>query len=256
MTLFEQPRSGGQGDVPGAPRHRRSAVLGWLAAIVGIAVLVDVATGSHLANWVAQASGTVNGFAAPTPAQDALALADQMFLTDEGRSVFFEMQPEILDPAGIEEACPDVALAPPADQIWVQAGCFTATTFGGTTTFGRIHILRPADPRLAEQMVTTGAHELLHAVYARLGESERALVDGLVAAETARIPVDDVVLTQIASSTGGDERSRSTEQFAYLGSQVMPDGGFAPELEAIYARTFTDRAALVDVYRRTTGIAP
>ena len=152
--------------------------------------------------------------------------------------------------------CPDAAPARPDEPGWYNAGCFMATTFGGTQTIGRIHILRPADPRSAEQMVTTGAHELLHAVYAELGESERGFVDGLVAAEAARIPVDDVVLTQIASSTGGDERNLGTEQFAYLGSQVMPDGGFAPELEAIYARTFTDRAALVDVYRRTTGIAP
>ena len=254
MTLFEQPPRGGQGDVPGTPRHRRAAVIGWLAAIVGIAVLADVATGSHIASWVAQTS--VSGFAAPAPAQDALALADQMFLSDEGRSVFFEMQPEILDAAGIEEACPDVAADSPVEQGWYNAGCFMATTFGGTKTVGRIYILRPVDPRLAEQMVTTGAHELLHAFYAQLGENERAFVDGLVAAEAARIPVDDVVHAQIESSTGGDERNRSTEQFAYLGSQVMPDGGFAPELEAIYARTFTDRAALVDVYRRTTGIAP
>jgi len=256
VTLFEPPRRVGQGDVPGTPRHRRAAVIGWLAAIVGIAVLADVATGSHMAGWVAQTSGTVSGFAAPAPAQDALALADQMLLTDEGRSVFFEMQPEILDAAGIEEACHDGASTRPVEEGWYHAGCFMATTFGGTKTVGRIYILRPADPRSAEQMVTTGAHELLHAFYARLGESERAFVDGLVAAEAARIPVDDVVLAQIASSTGGDERNLSTEQFAYLGSQFMPDGGFAPELEAIYARTFTDRAALVDVYRRTTGIAP
>ena len=242
--------------MPGTPRHRRAAVIGWLAAIAGIAVIADVATGSHMANWVAHTSGTVSGFAAPTPAQDAVALADQMFLTDEGRSVFFEMQPEILDAEGIEETCPDVAPGRPVEQGWYPAGCFMATTVGGTQTIGRIHILRPADPRFAEQMVTTGAHELLHAVYAQLGESERAFVDGLVADEAARIPADDLVLAQIASSTGGDERSRSTEQFAYLGSQVMPDGGFAPELEAIYARTFTDRPALVDVYRRTTGIAP
>ena len=122
MTLFEQPRRGGQGDVPGTPRHRRAAVIGWLAAIVGIAVLADVATGSHIAGWVAQTSGTVSGFAAPAPAQDALALADQMFLTDEGRSVFFEMQPEILDAAGIEEACPDVASAPPVERGLVPRG--------------------------------------------------------------------------------------------------------------------------------------
>lgn len=256
MTLFEQPPRAGQGDVPGTPRHRRAGVIGWLAAIIGIAVLADVATGSHMAGWVAQTSRTVSGYAAPAPAQDALALADQMFLTDEGRSVFFEMQPEILDAAGIEEACSDVAPAPPVEQGWYNAGCFMATTFGGTKTVGRIYILRPADLRWAEQMVTTGAHELLHASYARMGDTERVFVDGLVAAEVARIPVDDVVLAQIASSTGGDEHSLSTEQFAYLGSQLLPDGGFAPELEAIYARTFTDRAALVDVYRRTTGIAP
>ena len=36
--------------------------------------------------------------------------------------------------------------------------------------------------------------------------------------------------------------------FAYLGSQITLDGGFAPELEAHYARYFTDRQALVGVF--------
>lgn len=39
---------------------------------------------------------------------------------------------------------------------------------------------------------------------------------------------------------------RANELFAYLGSQVVLDGGPAPELEAYYARYFTDGDALVD----------
>ena len=254
MTLFEQPPSRGHGPPP-TPR-RRAGVLGWLAAVVAIAVFADAATGSQLAKWFAETtSAAVGGSAVSAPAADAVALADEMHLTEEGRRAFFEMQPEIVDAKGIERACSDSGSRLPDEEGWYDAGCFSATKYGGARMVGHIYILRPADPRAAEQMVTTGAHELLHAVYAQLGDSERAVVDGLVAAEVARIPAGDIVLEQIDSSTGGDESDRATEQFAYLGTEVMPAGGFTPQLEAIYARTFTDRAGLVDVYRRS-GMAP
>lgn len=53
------------------------------------------------------------------------------------------------------------------------------------------------------------------------------------------------MLEGIEWSAEGDRRSIGTERFAYLGTEVMPDGGFDTALEKQYARWFTDREALV-----------
>jgi len=132
------------------------------------------------------------------------------------------------------------------------AGCFIGHP--RSRDDDRIVIYRPSDERLADSLVTVAAHELLHAVYARLRPGTRALVDVLVADETARVPAEDPVHEQVAASMSGDEDARATEQFAYLGSQMRPEGGFAAELEAIYARTFTDRTALVDAHHRAVAV--
>jgi hypothetical protein len=97
-------------------------------------------------------------------------------------------------------------------------------------------------------MVTTAAHELLHAAYARLDPAERDEIDALVEAELLRVPAENGVHGQIAASVGDRSENRANELFAYLGSQVVLDGGFDPKLETYYARYFTDREALVDVF--------
>ncbi len=175
------------------------------------------------------------------PDAEVVALADRMFLTEEGRTIFFDAEPRLRDGAEVERACgftgPD---RDDSDDDIAAAGCY-----GG---FDSIVIFEPSDERLYGMMVTTAAHELLHAAYERLSATESAEVDALVEAEIARVPTDDPVHAQVAWSVGDRPENRGTELFAYLGSQITLDGGFAPELEAYYARYFSDRGALVGVF--------
>jgi len=119
---------------------------------------------------------------------------------------------------------------------------------------GGIVVYEPDDVRLADTMVTVLVHEMLHAAYDELGGGEILDVNDLLDSAIAQVPTDDVVHTLIESSMGGHEASRETEMFAYLGSQVYLEGGFALELEAVYARFITDRAALVSVYRNAEAV--
>lgn len=166
----------------------------------------------------------------PDPEAEIAMLVDRMALTDEGRRVFLLAQPVVVDDLG--ELCGEV----PDDGELVTLGCYHG--------FDRIYVLRGGGPYGDAVTVTTAAHELLHAVYARMSSAEREELAPLVAAEVSRIPADDPVLAQIDASVGADEPNRTNEQFAYLGSQVVLPGGFSPELEAVYARWFADREAL------------
>jgi hypothetical protein len=218
--------------------HRRrrtvivSSVVGALAlALFGLVAVIGpetIATSAHR---------LLAGDVAP-PAAEVVAVADKSYLTEEGRALLYSSRPRIVASADVAEACDRRADDPPS-------GCYSL--------LDGIVLHQPSDPRVADFAVTTMAHELLHAAYDRLGDGEMLVLHDLLEAEIARIPADDPVHASIEWSVGEHEASRETELFAYLGSQVRPEGGFAPELEAVYARYFTDRAALVGVYERVGG---
>lgn len=187
--------------------------------------------------WVAESVPAARGLVGipPDPEVEVAELADRMDLTAEGRILFYDAEPRIVDSADIARICTD-GQELPGDLY--HAGCYLGT--------GRIFLLR--EPR-AGMLVTTAAHELLHAGYRRMNDVERAQADALVTAEMARVPASDPVHAQIEASVGDNAAARPDERFAYLGSQVALEGGFSAELEAIYGRWFADRPALVARYR-------
>lgn len=165
----------------------------------------------------------------PDPEAEIEMLIDRMGLTEEGRRVFLLAQPVVVDDLG--ELC-----GTDDDATLVTLGCYHG--------IDRIFVLRGGGPYGDAVTVTTAAHELLHAIYARMPVAERERLEPLLAAEMARILPDDPVLEQIDASVGDDESNRANEQFAYLGAQVALPGGFSDELERVYAQWFADRQAL------------
>ncbi|PKI93033.1 hypothetical protein CW368_01695 [Actinomycetales bacterium SN12] len=251
MTFFEQP------PVRGSALGRRRSVVGLISTAAVLVVLALVTVGGL---WLMSEDSNADeplltrifpALAAPAPPLTAefADLADRMMLTAEGREVFAFTQPRYADADEIAELCGDDSHDRGEEST---LGCFSGLV--QSRAQDRIFIYRPADERLAQSVVTTAAHELLHAVYARMSTEEKAHVAELVASATARVPSDDLVHDQIAASMDGDDEDRATEQFAYLGSQVHPDAGFPTELEEIYARTIADRAALVETHRRAVAV--
>ncbi|PZR53410.1 hypothetical protein DNL40_07815 [Xylanimonas oleitrophica] len=183
------------------------------------------------------------------PGDDVVALADQMYLTDTGRDVLYGARPRLLDRQEFSGRCegrahPNVPAALPADVGGAPGepavmGCYVA---------GReIVVYVPDDPRLRPAVVTTAAHEMLHAAWDRMGAREQGRLEPLLETAVAAVDPADPVHEQLAASVGDDPRLRSTELFAYLGSQVYPAGGLDPALEEAYARYVADREALVAV---------
>lgn len=207
-----------------------------MAVAVVLCGVIVIGTGADRAvvAWVQDQAGP------RTLPADIAAVADHAFLTDEGRDILVSVGAISERGDTLQRAC---GVADAADDHAV-AGCYG---------FAGIFVFIPSDPRVADAAVTTLTHELLHAAYDRLSPDDRERVRVLLSAALDRIPGDDPVRRQIDWSVGDHEESRDTELFAYLGSQVWPDGGFDPALESVYARYFTDRAALVDVDHRVKG---
>ena len=251
MTLFEPPTgpSGWQAAGPvhvDAHRRRRDR-----RAILFVLVGIALAIGTGL--WAMQQSG-----GAPwehvEPSAEVIALAGKAQLTDAGRDLLSSLRPELVDAAKVAEVCGGSERRPTASGSGdgtTPLGCYLRNLAGR-----QIVLYNPLDERLAGMLVTTTAHELLHAVYDALPASEQSEIDGLMETELARVPADDPVRLQIDASVGSHDSSIGTERFAYLGSQIELDGGFAPRLEQIYGRYFLDRHALVEVFRQTDAVVP
>lgn len=171
------------------------------------------------------------------PSPEAVELADAAFLTELGRTIFFEAQPLILDAESFRGECADVSTG----EVMEAVGCWRAAD-------QRIVVYHPADPRLTGFAVETAAHELLHAAFDRLTPQEQDEIAELTQTELDRLAADHPIRERIAGSIeqGGPD-SEVTERFAYLGASVHGDDGFDQRLEAYYARYVADRPALVAV---------
>ena len=228
MTLFESEH--------GEPRPPRPRVLARRSAVTWIILLPTLAAAGLLALTILP-NGPPSDPAATLSAELA-QVSDRIGLTDEGRAIFTDTRPELLDSADFREACGTTSETSEGGR-WAVVGCY----YGMSGESGRVAIFRPGDVRLADQVVVTAAHEFLHAAYARLDPDEQDRLDPLLEARWSSIPVDDPVQTSLASSVGTASENRATEQFAYLGTEIADAGD--PALEAFYTPYFTDRPALV-----------
>ena len=239
------------GPPPG--RSRRSLVTR-LAVVVAVAVLGWWLATSVLPGFLRDADapfldGVVAG-RVPDPSPEVAALADEMYLTEEGRDLLYMAEPELLGAEEFAGRCDrgDSGAAGTAGAV----GCYHSTA-GGIETGGRIVIYTPADPRLRGFVVETAAHELLHAAWTELTSDERDAATTSLATVLAGIDPADDIHTQIAGSVGTEPANRPTELFSYIGTQIWQEGGLDPTLEALYGRFIADRQALVGVHTAFEG---
>lgn len=231
----------------------RGSNRGLRVTIAVLSVLITVAVWGRAGwpgvpqDWIAaveEATGQSDGSAL---APDILALADAAYMTDEGRAIFYGTHPRIVDRDQVTELCRRTG---PGDRDletgqYRIAGCYA----GDGTGRGMIYLAKPEDPRLYEGLVTTAAHEMLHAAWESLGVREQADLGPILEAEVAALDPADPIHQSIAWSIGDAPTfTASSELFASLGAAVWRDGGMDPRLEDVYSRFISDRAALVAVY--------
>ena len=224
--------------------------------MVGLTVVVVAGASWLYVGAPGLAPGSVSAFASnlglshpavvAAPSAAVAALADEAHLSAAGTSLFYGTNPTLLGARAFAGQCGD-GQAQHALSAGNTVGCFEQGT-------NSIVLYEPADPRLHGSVVTSAAHETLHAAWAQLTDAEQTALTPLLSAEVAAIPAADPIHAQIAGSVGTHPDHLPTEMFAYVGTQVWRPGGLAPQLEATYARFISDRAALVAVYTGWNGM--
>lgn len=169
----------------------------------------------------------------PTSAMSALA--ERIHLTDDGYFTFYATRPEINDSTTFNAKCGR------KEQNTAILGCYANN---------KIHIYDVKDKRLDGIKQVTAAHEMLHAVYQRLSEQERARIDELVQAEYEKLQLEPSLAERMAFYARTEPGERNNELHSIIGTEVKDISGV---LEAHYAKYLDDRDAILALYDSYNG---
>lgn len=165
-----------------------------------------------------------------TPSADVAALTERSSLSDRGQFLFYATKPEISSPTALNEQCPRQEIGNPI------LGCYTGDD--------RIYIYDVTNQQLDGMKEVTAAHEMLHAAWARLPQSERDRLGRQLEAVYAT-STDEAFRERMAYYERTEPGEFHNELHSILGTElaVLPT-----ELEAYYAQYFADRQVVVGLH--------
>ncbi len=161
------------------------------------------------------------------PTAQIAAINQKASLNQKGEFLFYATKPELLERDAFNDACRSVSLERTA-----ILGCYSAN---------RIYLFNIDDQRLDGIKEVTAAHEMLHAAYQRLPESEKTRVNELLQSQDLGEDTDRIneLMAEYAKTEPGEELN---ELHSMIGSEV---DSLSPELERYYKQYFMDRSSLV-----------
>ncbi len=187
-----------------------------LVLLLGALVLM-VKNPRYVSDWIA-----LRGY---IPSQRVVEIADTTTMTDKARRVFYVYDPQIETSEVFNKHCT-------IREVSIVLGCYDGSG---------IYVYDVADPRLKGVQEITSAHEMLHAEYDRLSQSERERIDSLTQKQFQTLS-NERILTTIKAYRARDPSIVPNELHSILATEVR---NLDPGLEEHYRQYFTDRAALV-----------
>jgi hypothetical protein len=170
------------------------------------------------------------------PNGEMAAIAERASLNDHGKFYLYASQAEVQNRDAFNASCHTART-----EESVVLGCYTGR---------RIYVFDVTDTKLDGIKEVTAAHEMLHAAYDRLSDTERKRVNGLLDAAAARITdqsIKDILKVYEKTEPG----ERLNELHSILGTEA-PDLG--TELEAYYKQYFKDRQTVVALSQKYEGV--
>lgn len=203
-------------------RHRLSLVLSLaLAFVLGMGWFYrqDIADWYRVRNYQASA--------------EVLALADQTTMTDYGRRIFYSSHPEISDKTSFNNNCRQGSVS----EYSIVLGCYISRN----GLYGNLYLYDIDDQRLEGIKQVTAAHEMLHAAYDRLSQSEKQEIDRQLMEVYNNLP-DGRIKDTIGQYEANDPSSVPSELHSILGTELAD---LPQSLEKYYSKYFTNRQAIV-----------
>lgn len=167
------------------------------------------------------------------------ALTENLDLTQAGERVFLASEPAIGGAEHFTAWCSGVVRSEESHVL----GCYKSEN---------IYLFNVTDPRLEGIVEVTAAHELLHAVFARMSPREQQALAKELRSEYEALIVDSPELAErMAVYESLSPTAYANELFAVLGTEEFP---LSEKLESRYAGWFNDREGIVDVHQQVFSV--
>jgi len=157
------------------------------------------------------------------------ALATDSTMTDYSRRVFYVNQPT-LDKENFVKNCPNNR-----KEQSIVLGCYHSNQRG-------IFLQKVVDSRLYGVEQVTAAHEMLHATYDRLSQSERDRVDAMLEDYYKNQLKDERIQKTIDAYKITEPNDIVNEMHSIFGTEIR---NLPPDLEQYYKKYFVDRSQVV-----------
>jgi hypothetical protein len=164
------------------------------------------------------------------PSSEVATIASRAVLSDSGKFLFYASQPSIDEKVTFNNECER------KESGTAILGCYVNE---------RIYLYNVTDQRLDGIKEVTAAHEMLHAVYERMSDSDRSTVNGLVEAEYQKLKSNPDYAERMAFYDRTEPGERDNELHSIIGTEIGP---ISADLEAHYAKYFGDRSKVVGFY--------
>jgi len=155
------------------------------------------------------------------------SLGAKLALTDEGDFLYQASQTDFEKSADFKSSCGGI------EKQAIVLGCYTKQ---------RIYIYDVTDKKLEGVRETTAAHEVLHAAYERLSDSQKSEVDKMLLKQS-EVLTDKRVKDTLALYKDLNKDELFNEMHSIFGTELR---SLSPELEEYYKKYFTNRSAVVD----------
>ncbi len=176
----------------------------------------------------------LRGYQAPTTIAQ---LADQDTMNSYTRHLFYLNKPQLLGTVNsFRQHCPE-------DKDTIVLGCYHPGQNG-------IFIYNVPDPALAGVQQVTAAHEVLHAVYARLSSQDRAALNSQLQAYYEHGLSDPRVQAEVKIYQRTEPTDVMDEMSCTFGTEIA---SLPAPLEAYYKRFFNNRAVIVAYEKQYEG---
>jgi hypothetical protein len=172
------------------------------------------------------------------PSSHVKALGDQLKLTQRGDFLLYASEPELLSKDPFNAACKSLL-----NERSTVLGCYKNFS---------IAVYDVSNDKLAGIEQVTIAHEMLHAAYDRLSETERNRINTLLEQQSQNLGASqqriDDLMAQYDKTEPGE---RLNELHSIIGTEVT---NLSPELETYYKKYFTDRSIIVHFASSYQGV--
>ena len=172
------------------------------------------------------------------PTATIAAYAERSTMTGEGRFLFYASRPSIESTESFDTHC-----ASDIEDVGIL-GCYVHGD-------RKIFLFNVTDDRLDGLEEVVAAHEMLHAAWDRMSDTDHAAISPLLEAEASARAGDPAFVKTMEYYAKAEPGERLNELHSIVGTEFAD---ISPELESHYATFFGERQALVQLHLTSDAV--